>query len=100
MPVALPFGPSLDRDFLPSDTLRLYFEVVRTTPAAVHLTVEALDAEGRAAMSLGRDLPATADGRVDLTMPLGPLAPGPYALRVTATSGRNRAERAMGVRIR
>ena len=74
---ALLFAPSLDREFLRSDTLRLYFEVVRTTSMAAHVTVDMIDAQGRAAVSLGRDIPANANGRADLTMPLGPLAPGP-----------------------
>ena len=69
------FPPSLDREFSRSDTLRLYFEVVRTTSMAAHVTVEAIDAQGRAAVSLGRDIPANASGRGDVTMPLGPLAP-------------------------
>ena len=67
---------------------------------AAHVTVEAIDAQGRPAVSLGRDIPANASGRGDVTMPLGPLAPGPYALRVSATAGRNRVEQTVGVGIR
>jgi VWFA-related protein len=98
--LSLPFAPSLDREFLWSDTLRLYFEVVRTSLAAAHVTVETIDAQGRAAASLSRDIPASANSHVDLTMPLDSLAPGPYALRVSATNGRAAAQQAVVMRIR
>src|SRR5205823_2965851 len=56
----LPFAPSLDREFLRSDTLRLFFEVVRTATVAAHVMVEAIDADGRASAILSRDIPASA----------------------------------------
>ena len=80
--------------------LRVYFEVVRSSPTPVHITLDIVDAQGRAVASLGHDIPATARGLADLTLPLGSLLPGPYALRATAANGRNTAQQTVGLRIR
>ena len=98
--VPLPFPPSLDREFQPSDMLRVYFEIIRSSPTPVRVTLDVVDAQGRAVASLGHDIPAQASGLADLTVPLGSLLPGPYALRVTATSGRNTAQQTVGLRVR
>ena len=83
-----PFAPSLDRKFTPADTLRLYFEVARKSPAAVVRTkVEILDAQDDVRAWVDREIPADDRGRVDVRLPLSTLAPGAYRLRVTATDG-------------
>ena len=96
-----PFAPSLDREFTPADTLRLYFEVARKSPAAVVRTkVEILDAQDDVRAWIDREIPANDRGRVDVRLPLSTLAPGAYRLRVTATDGGNTAAREVGIVIK
>ena len=54
-----PFAPSLDRTFTPADTLRLYFEVARKSPAVVVRTkIEILDAQDDVRAWVDRQVPA------------------------------------------
>ena len=96
-----PFAPSLDRVFVPADTLRLYFEVARRNAATtVRTKVEILDAQDDVRAWVDREVPPNDRGRVDLKLPLGTLAPGAYRLRVTASDGTNNAAREMGISIK
>ena len=96
-----PFAPSLDRVFVPADTLRLYFEVARQSAATtVRTKVEILDAQDDVRAWVDREIPPNDRGRVDLKLPLGTLVPGAYRLRVTATDGTNDAAREVGISIR
>jgi VWFA-related protein len=93
-----PFAPSLDRTFVPADTLRLYFEVAHKSLAAVVRTkVEILDAQDDVRGWVDRQVRVTDRGRVDVRLPLGTLTPGAYRLRVTAGDGANTAAREVGI---
>lgn len=86
-PPALPFAPTLDREFAAGDLLRVYFEVSareRREPAAG--MIEILNADGTAARPAQ---PFTADdrGRVDQQLSLADLPPGAYILRAHLTGG-------------
>ncbi len=93
-----PFAPSLDREFTPADTLRLYFEVACKSPAAVVRTkVEILDAQDDVRAWVDRQIPAGDRGRIDVRLPLSTLAAGAYRLRVTASDGTNTTAREVGI---
>jgi len=93
---ALPFGPSLDRQFAQSDTLKVYLEVARrNTAEAATVTVSIVDGADRVAVSTDHPLAPNA-GQLLLTQALDSLEPGAYRLRVTATSGADTATREVG----
>jgi VWFA-related protein len=81
----LPFSPTLDREFVPSDVLRLFAQAARPAGlAGVAPRIEVYD--------VARDLvvkefvPAIDDrGRVDVTLRLAGLAPGGYVVRLRAS---------------
>jgi hypothetical protein len=97
---ALPFDPSLSREFASTDAMRVYAEIARTSSVAVRIDVALVDAADRVVKSLTRDLAANAPGRVDVTFPLARAASGVYRLRVTATDGTHSAMREVGILIR
>jgi hypothetical protein len=92
----LPFGPSLDRQFARTDTLKIYFEVARSAADAAVVTVSVVDGSDRIALSADHSLAPNANGRMTVTQPLASLSPGAYRLRVTVTSGPNKATREVG----
>lgn len=84
---ALPFPPTLDREFASDDLLRVYFEVTardRREPAAGVLEIVGADAG-----AAHRSLPFTVDdrGRADFQVSLAGLPPGAYILRAQLTAG-------------
>ena len=96
---SLGFTPTLDRDFARTDVLRVYTEVaVGKTTGGVDLTLSFVAPDGHVAWSTSH--PLGPDGRLDAAVPLAPLAPGAYALRVGATAGANHVEREIALRIR
>jgi VWFA-related protein len=96
----LPFEPVLDRVFRPSDTLRLFFQIVQRDPKPATATIQILGPRGD--LVLGLDLPVEADRRagVDQLLPLDRLAPGVYRLRVAVSGDAGFAERDVGFVIR
>jgi VWFA-related protein len=100
-PAELPFDPALDREFLRTDTVRLYFEIARKNPdVAVHTTLELVDALDHVPQRFEGDSPAGDPGRVDVSFKLDELEPGPYRLRVSATDGTHTVSREIGLIVR
>lgn len=82
----LPFDPALVREFARTDTLRLYFEVARKdTASTVALTIMVLDANSKPMMAIDKSVAPNEAGKIDFGLPLAPLAPGAYRIRVTGT---------------
>ena len=96
----LPFDPALDREFTRADALRTYFEVARAGKTPVTMTIMVVDATNRTMMAIDKALAADEAGHVDLRLPLAPLEPGAYRIRVTATDGRNVTTTETGIVIR
>jgi hypothetical protein len=104
MPIAvaeakrLPFDPSLTREFTRADTLRLYFEVARKNMAStVALTIMVLDAANRPMMAVDKSVAPNDAGRVDFELPLSPLGPGAYRIRITGTDSHTVATTETGI---
>jgi VWFA-related protein len=100
--LALPFVPTLDRTFAPSDTLRVYAEVPRTNLTdAVKVTVSLLAASGgKSAASVAANINANEHGRVDVTVPLAGVAPGAYTLSLAANDGKHTATRELPITVK
>lgn len=96
----LPFEPALDRVFRPSDTLRLFFQVVQKDPKPATATIQVLTGSG--ALVLGMDLPVKAEERVkiDQVLPLEKLVRGVYRLRVAASGDAGFTEKDLGFIVR
>jgi hypothetical protein len=96
----LPFEPSLDRVFRPTDTLRLFFQVLQKDPKPATATIQVVTASGR--LVLGMDVPVVAQERVkvDQVMPLDRLTPGAYRLRVAVTGDAGFTEKDLGFIVR
>jgi VWFA-related protein len=95
----LPFGPTLDRVFTASDTLRMYAEGVCRGPR-LSATLDVLDASGTRVLTI---VPAVSAGdpvRVSDIVPLHNLTPGAYILRATLSDGSRTATRDVGFAIR
>jgi VWFA-related protein len=95
----LPFGPTLDRIFAASDTLRVYTEgVVHGT--RVTASIDVIDASGRSVLTV---VPSVTPGdpiRIADNVPLRALQPGGYTLRVTLGDGSRSATRDVGFVVR
>ena len=100
VPPALPFPPTLDREFGAADTLRVYAEAASRAGAPVTATIDIVDAAGKTVRSPSPSF-ATGDPiKVEGLVPLAGLSPGAYVLRVTVGSGTTRATRESGFAIR
>src|SRR5262249_10025757 len=92
----LPFAPSLDRVFAPSDALKLYVEFASRSPlAAPKATVEIVGAAGHVHHTITPDVSPN-DRSLDVQLPLTGLAPGGYALKATVTDQGRSATREIG----
>jgi hypothetical protein len=97
----VPFEVTLDRTFTADDGLSAYFEVARREDDRdVDLVVSIVDASNHTILALERHLAAGAPGRVDFGLPLAPLEPGAYRLRVSATDARTVAHTETGFIVR
>lgn len=99
----LPFSPTLDREFSPQTTLRVYFEVVPSS-GKVHLEalVEFLNGEGIPVESSQHALESGAGARIpaNLQVPLAGLPGGAYRLRITVADGSTSVRRETGIVVR
>ena len=93
----IPFDPSLDREFHPNDTVRVFFEVARKSPNTTKIIVELVDYTNRAVTTITPPVSGTGVGQVDMKLPLKDLTPGAYRVRATATSGGTTATREVGI---
>ena len=96
----LPVHPTLDREFAPSDKVRVVCDLTGAiaTPADVFVDLLEGHAEEGARLLTTRATPA--ERRIDLEVPFEGLAPGAYRLRVTTTAGATSAVREVGFAIR
>jgi VWFA-related protein len=95
---ALPFTPTLAREFRIGETLRLYFETQARMGTIARVTVEILDHDERAVRTW-RPAVTPEQTSVNLPIPLEGLAAGQYGLRVTVV-GYLRVTRDLAFRIR
>jgi hypothetical protein len=83
-PPALPFAPTVDREFARTDMLRIYVPGwIRDSHRQATLTLEII-AAGRPVSTLHVPF---ADGHAETTLALQPLGPGAYVLRATLSDG-------------
>lgn len=81
------FAPTLSREFATTSTLRVGFDVWQPrAPERVATVIAVLDAAGREVERIDGSLAGDGKRRVDAALSLDRLAPGAYALKVTATS--------------
>ncbi len=99
--LAVPFSPSLDREFKAGDVLGVFFQVHRkSVKTAVQGFVTLIDPSGTEAARLPWTLAPMAAGVVTLRLPLTGIAPGPYRLVVSATGGQDiAAKREVRIRV-
>ena len=94
----LPFDPSLSREFLATDTIRAYFEVARKDlKSTVALTVMILGAGNTPMMAIDKTVGPNDPGKVDFRIPLAPLGPGAFILRIAATDSHTVAKTETGI---
>jgi hypothetical protein len=93
-PRTIPFDPTLDRVFAPTDALRLFFKTVSRSRRPVTATISARTADGTVVATFER--PVGDDGTVDVRLPLAQLTPGGYTLEVTVQDGARTASKEIG----
>ena len=98
----LPIAPSLDREFDPTDILRVYLEgTSRAVGARPMVSVDVVDANGKVVRSPSPSFMTTEIVRIESVIPLAGLPSGSYVLRATMTNGsRAPAVRETGFAIR
>jgi hypothetical protein len=96
----LPFPPSLDRVFVPSDTLRVYVEGTARSTMGLMASLEVVDAKGRVVASPSPSFSTAEHVRIAGDVPLQSLATGAYLLRVTLSGAGQKAVRETGFAIR
>ena len=99
-PRDLPFASTLDREFAPSDTLRVYAEGAVRAGARPMVAVEVLDAAGRVERSPSPSFAVGEAVKVLADVPLAGLAAGPHVLRMTLTSDGRSAARDVAFPVR
>jgi VWFA-related protein len=97
---ALPFPPTLDREFAATDTVRVYAEATSRGSAPLAASIDLVDAVGKTIRSPSPSFAAGDPIKILGLVPLAGLAPGPYVLRVTLSSGATRAVRETGFVVR
>jgi hypothetical protein len=101
IPGGLPMHPTLDREFVVSDDVILYFEVVRKDRARdVALDVMAVAGDDRVVRRFGQKLPPASAGKVSVRLPLAEIGAGAFRLRVHATDGVNEATNEVAIVIK
>jgi hypothetical protein len=94
----VPFAPSLDREFKPSDTVRVFFEVARKGSSPVKTVIELVNFQGQVVTTITPALGAA--NQIDVPLVLKGLTPGAYVVRATATTGGTTAKREVGMIVR
>jgi len=96
----LPFPPTLDRVFTPSDILRVYVEGTARSATGLTATIEIVGADGKSFRALSTPVSAVDPVRIGGDVPLQGLAAGAYVLRVTLSGDGHRAARDVGFAVR
>jgi hypothetical protein len=101
---ALPFEPVLDRVFASGDELRIAAPVWQLDASRpMKATIALLDGDNRQVSSMDvtpRVVAPDPVARLDVTLPLASLTPGPYRIRVTASDQTHSATREIGIVVR
>ena len=92
----LPFPPTLDRAFEPTDVLRVYAEIGAKEAGDVTSALHVLDASGRIVSTPSASLSGS-PVHLDARVPLVDLAPGGYVLLATLSDGVHTVTRETGV---
>lgn len=92
IPGGLPFQPTLDREFLTTDNVVVYFEVARKDRSrSVAVQLMAVDRNGRAVPQYRETLEPGSKGKVTVLLPLKEVGAGAFRMRVHASDGVNEA---------
>ena len=92
IPGNLPVQPTLDREFLVSDDVVLYFEVVRKDRSKeLAILVTALDGNDKVVKHYTQKMPPESLGKVSVGLPLKDIGAGAFRLRVQVSDGPNTA---------
>ncbi len=84
----LPVQPTLDREFLVSDDVVLYFEIIRKERSReLSILVTAVDAQDRVVKHYTQKMPPESLGKVSVGLPLKDIGPGAFRLRVQVADG-------------
>jgi len=97
--IPLPFPPTLDRVFVPSDRLRVFVEGTARSATGLTAAIEIVGADGKSLGTLSTPVSGGDPVRVGGEVPLEGLAPGAYLLRVTVSGGGQKAVRETGFAI-
>jgi VWFA-related protein len=96
----LPIAPTLDREFLRSDRLRIVCEVGIDSRGSGEAVLDLLRSSGEQVKRLASRAGRAEPSAIDTTLSLDDLPPGGYRLRVTATTGGVTAQREAGFVVR
>lgn len=99
--LAVPFSPSLDREFTADDVVRIFFQVYRKAPKTrVQGSATLKNPDGIDVAHLPWAIEPMAPATMTLQLPLKGIAPGPYRLVVSATGGEDvAANREVRIRV-
>ena len=92
----LPVAPTLDREFLRTDRLRIVCEVGQSAVNGAEVTLDLLRGSGEQVKRIAGRSEGQGTAGIDTTLSLDDLASGGYRLRVTATVGAVTAQREAG----
>lgn len=98
---SLPFAPTLDREFKPSDSLRVYAQVRNRSPGPIDAAVSLIDQRNRAVITTSQQIASTPDriAQVTAILPLNGLTPGAYRICLTTKTG-GEPDRTVGIIVR
>ena len=91
-------GPHPGREFRRTDRLLLRFEVYGTAADAAVASAKLLDRSGRERVELPV-VPGNGQGKYDVELPLSFAAPGDYLVKFAATSGGEKIETLVPIRV-
>ncbi len=94
------FGPSpyAGREFRRTDRLLVRFEVYGTAADAAVASAKFLDRTGRVRVEL-KAIPGSGQGKYDVELPLAFAAPGDYLVKLSVTSGEEKIETLVPIRV-
>jgi hypothetical protein len=92
IPGNLPVQPTLDREFLTSDNVLLYFEVARKDRSReLAILITALDIADKVVKHYTQKVPPEWPGKMSVLLPLKDIGAGAFRLRVQVADGTNTA---------
>jgi hypothetical protein len=101
IPGNLPVQPTLDREFLATDDVILYFEVIRKDRSReLAIMVTAVDGNEKVVRHYAQKMPPESLGKVSVRLPLKDIGPGAFRLRVQVADGDSTATNETAILIR